>query len=462
MSDLADRLGDLGHRLADQLRAHRVPGASLAVLDRDEVFATAAGLANVRTGVEATPDTVFQMGSITKVFTATLVMQLVDEGRLALDTRVVDALPDFTLADRDAARGLRVEHLLTHTSGIDGDQFLDTGRGHDAVARFLDACPGMPLLHPPGAMFSYCNAGFVIAGRLVEVLRGAHYDAVLRERILAPLGLEATGTLPEQAILHRAAAGHVVDLDGGAARVVPVWSLQPSNAPAGSTPFTTARELLAFARLHLAGGVAPAGTRLLSERSTRAMQQRRVVLLPGSIADAWGLGWALAEWRGGRVLQHGGVTLGQRAYLVVAPERRVAVALLTNGGDGESLYAALFDLLFRELAGMGMPPTPEPDPTLTVEAARYVGVYERSGSRIAVEPSGAGLAARVQAIWASLDPHAPPLALRPVAPDLFRVAQPGSRRDAMVGFLDPEQSGRPRFLFLAGRAHRRAQEPTRR
>jgi CubicO group peptidase (beta-lactamase class C family) len=459
VSDLADRLRELPGRLAARREAHRVPGASLAVLARDEIVTTAAGLLNVRTGVEATPDAVFQMGSITKVFTTTLVMQLVDERRLALDARVVDLLPGFTLADAGAARRVRIEHLLTHTSGIDGDQFLDTGRGDDAVARFVEACAGMRLLHEPGAMFSYCNAGFVLAGRIVEVLRGAPYRTVLRERLLAPLGLEATGTLAEQAILYRAAVGHGVDLESGAARVVPVWSLQPSNASAGSTPFTTAAELVAFARLHLAGGVTPGGERLLSREAVRAMQARRVTLLPGSIADAWGLGWALADWRGGRVIEHGGVTLGQRAYLAAAPEHGVALALLTNGGDGDSLRAELFDELLGELAGLRLPPPPEPDPRLAVDPARYAGVYERAGSRVTVEAGGAGLAARIEAIFASLDPKAPPIRLEPVAPDLFRLALPDSRRAAFVGFLDPAQEGRPRFLFLKGRAHRRADRP---
>jgi CubicO group peptidase (beta-lactamase class C family) len=457
VSDLADRLRELPGRFAERLRAHRVPGASLAVLAGGETWTTAAGVLNLRTGVEATPDAVFQMGSIAKVFTATLVLQLVDEGRLALDTRVVEVLPEFALADRDAARRITVAQLLSHTSGIDGDQFIDTGRGADCVARFVAACSGMRLLHEPGALFSYCNAGFVVAGRLVEVLRETHFDAALREHLLAPLGLGATGTLPEQALLHRAAAGHTVDLESGEASVVPVWSLPPSNAPAGSTAFTTARELVGFARLHLAGGVGAGGARLLSQRSVRAMQERRAALLPGSIADAWGLGWALDGWQGGSLIKHKGVTIGQRAWLAAAPEPRVAATLLTNGGDGESLQRELFEPLFRELAGLAPPPVPRADDSLPIDAARYLGVYERTGSRIEVERHGdGGLAARVRAVWASMDPAPPALPLRPVAPDVFRVLLPGSRADHGVNFLDLEQTGRPRLLFAEGRAHLRA------
>jgi CubicO group peptidase (beta-lactamase class C family) len=456
MADLAERMRELAPRLAADIAAHHVPGASLAVLAEKQVFAAAAGRLNVRTGVEATTDAVFQMGSITKVWTATLVLQLVDEGRLRLSDRVADLLPGFTLRDAAAARRITLEQLLTHTSGIDGDQFVDLGRGADAVARFVDACRDFPLVHPPGSMWSYCNAGFVLAGRIVERLREQAFDDVLRERLVRPLGLAATGTLPEQAILHRVAGGHLVDLDTGAATLAPVWSLQPSNAPAGATPFTTATELLAFAALHLDGGVTPAGRRLLTARSVADMQRRRATLPPGSLADAWGLGWMLHDWDGGLAIGHSGVTIGQRAWLVAVPGARVAIALLTNGGDGDSLFHALAAPLLRELGGVVPRELPPARDDVAVDPARYAGIYERAGARIVVEPApGGGIQARVRALWASLAPDPPPLALRPVAPELFRIALPASRRDAGAAFLDPAGAGRPQYLLLAGRAHPR-------
>jgi CubicO group peptidase (beta-lactamase class C family) len=455
MTGLAARLAGLPARLAEGLRAHRVPGASLAVLEGDEVFATAAGVLNARTGVEATPDSVFQMGSITKPWTATLVMELVEERRLRLADRVVDVLPGFTLRDPAAARRITVEQLLTHTSGIDGDQFLALGRGDEAVARFVAAARDFALVHPPGEGWSYCNAGFVLAGRIVEVLRGAPFDAVLRERLIRPLGLAATGTLAEEAILHRAAAGHLVDLASGATSVVPIWALERSNAPAGATPFTTAPELLAFARLHLDGGTAR-GARLLAAATIADMQRRRVVLPPASLADAWGLGWMLHEWEGGSAFGHSGATLGQRAWLVAVPRARVALALLTNGGDGESLWRALAEPLLRERAGVAIGGLPPVRDDVAVAPARFAGVYERAGARIVVEPAGPGaITARVRALWASLDPDPPPVPLRPVAPDLFRIALPSSRQDAGAAFLDPTGRGAPSLLLLGGRAHPR-------
>jgi hypothetical protein len=309
-------------------------------------------------------------------------------------------LPEFGLADAAASRAITLRQLLTHSSGIDGDLFVDLGRGDDATARFVTYLRGVGLVHAPGARFSYCNAGFVVAGRLVEVLRGASFDAVLRERILAPLGLRATGTLPEQAILQRAAVGHFVD-PNGTAHVVPVWSLQHSNAPAGATPFTTAGELLAFARMHVDDGVAPGGARLLSAKAARAMRTRQIELhgSAGAMADAWGLGWELKDGIGGTLVGHSGVTIGQMAWLDVVPERRAGMALLTNGGDAPALATRVRDAVLREVAGVGLPPLPAVDDALRIESAIWRHERGRAIGSSRMAPGSARGFARSGSRW---------------------------------------------------------------
>src|SRR5262245_42703805 len=121
----------LAGRLAEARERHGTPGASIAVLTSEGVSSAASGLLNIATGVDATTDSLFQIGSITKVWTATLVLQLVDEGLLDLDAPIRTYLPDFRVADEETSRGVSARHLLTHTSGIDGDHFADTGRGDD-------------------------------------------------------------------------------------------------------------------------------------------------------------------------------------------------------------------------------------------------------------------------------------------------------------------------------------------
>jgi CubicO group peptidase (beta-lactamase class C family) len=156
-------------RLQDLAGEYGVPGAVLGIARGDETVEVACGVTNVDTGVAVTPDTLFQVGSITKVWTATVVMRLVEQGRLDLDEPVVSYLPELRLADPVVARAVTMRHLLTHTSGIDGDFYgQGTGRGDDCLGRYVAALADCPPTHPMGATWSYCNAGFVVAGRVIE------------------------------------------------------------------------------------------------------------------------------------------------------------------------------------------------------------------------------------------------------------------------------------------------------
>ena len=375
----AERLSLLAER-------HSVPGAVLGILRMhpgggDEQVLAASGVLSTATGVEVTTDSLFQIGSITKVWTATLLMQFADEGRLDLDAPLEAVLPGLRLPGTGLARRLTVRHLLTHTSGIDGDLFADTGRGDDCVQKYVALLADAKINHPPGATLSYCNSGYILAGRIAEVLGGASWDEVLRKRLCVPLGLTRTCTLPEEALLGRAAVGHVSE-DGEAPHPAPVWVLPRSAGPAGLI-CTTAADVLGFARLHLAGGRAPDGTQLLSPGAAEAMQARQADMPdPHTLGDSWGLGWIRFGWDGHRLAGHDGGTIGQSAYLRLLPGQGLAVTLLTNGGHPRDLYQDLFREIFAEVAGVSMPaPLAPPDDPPPVDLARYTGRYERTSVR---------------------------------------------------------------------------------
>ncbi len=450
---LESRLAGLGPLLHDRAAKHGVVGAALAVGQGDQLFEAATGVVNRNTGVEVTADSVFQIGSITKLFTATLVMQLVEEGQVELDAPVQRYLPEFQVADAEAAEKVTVAELLSHTSGIDGDFFHDTGSGDDCVERYVLACAALPQLHPPGEMFSYCNAGFVIAGRIIEKLRGKPWHLVIVERIFGPLGLFAMGTEAEQAILHRAAVGHMALGDDGTQVVIPIWRLTRSNAPAGATPFARARDLIGFTRMHLQGGKALDGSAILSPDSVRQMQERRIALSPHDEADGWGLGWMLFDWSGERLIGHDGLTLGQSSFLRVHPASGVGVSLLTTGGDAKSLYREVFQEALTTLCGTLLKPAPEQSPTLEVPLARYAGRYERlsTGYEVEVEDGELVLHAAGRKPPMSL---LPPVrsALRPIAADAFVVEQPNSLVHSPILFSHFDENGCPGYLHAGGRA----------
>src|SRR5580704_18556573 len=188
----------------------------------------AHGVLNSVTGVSVTTDSLFQVGSITKIWTAAMIMQLIDEGRLSLDTAVSQALPGVRLGAGDVGAQVTVRHLLTHTSGIDGDVFTDTGRGDECVERYVDLLAEVPSVFTPGATYSYCNSGYVLLGRIIEVIDGQSWDESLRARLTGPLAATQTVTLPEEAILRRAAVGHL-----RCGTPVHVWGLPRSFGPDG-------------------------------------------------------------------------------------------------------------------------------------------------------------------------------------------------------------------------------------
>jgi CubicO group peptidase (beta-lactamase class C family) len=368
-----------------------VPGAAIAVLTPDGVASAAAGVTSLATGVDATVDTVFQIGSITKLWTATLVMGLVDDGILDLDAPIQRYLPEFTLADKAAAAQITARHLLSHTAGFEGDVFNDTGRGEDAIAKYIESIAEVPQLFPPGQMFSYNNAGFVVLGRLVEVLRGQPFDKALTERIAAPLGLAHVAPSPYEAILHRTAVGHLPGEDSAPPVPAPLWAMAPSNAPAGAMLAMTATDLVAFARAHIDG------TAILAPGTSRTMAAPQVGLPPlGGMGEAWGLGFEVmltgpagADFP--TVIGHDGNTVGQSAFLRIAPAPGIAIALLTNGTNAFGLFDATVVPLLRALTGIALPSRPAPaarPPEMGID--RCLGTYSCSILDMVVSRDDAG------------------------------------------------------------------------
>jgi len=435
-------LTDLPKLLKQGIRQHKVPGAALAIQRRGRLYETTAGVLNMNTGVPVTPDSVFQIGSISKIFTSSLIMQLADEGLLDLDTPVRRYLPGFSVADRTTSRTVTPRHFLTHSSGIEGDFFVDSGRGDDSIARLQDMGTLLPSLFAPGERLSYCNFGFAMLGRITETLTGLTWDQAIRERLFKPLEMDHALTLPEETLKYRAAIGHVPNPKKPTEQVIsPMPWLSFGQKAAGATPMMSAADLLKFATLHLDRGVSRSGERLLSKSAVRQMQQTQVRLpkhFPRGL-EAWGLGWMLMRWSGKRVIGHDGGTVGQYAFLRVLPEEDLAIALLTNGGDAGGLYEWLYRTLLKSLAKVQLPELAPVNESLKPEPARYVGRYSnltgitsishRSGRLfVEAEPTGLGGAALKKTPLGFIDRNtARPMSGDPILDrNLYLFQDPGS------------------------------------
>ncbi|MFI9592898.1 serine hydrolase domain-containing protein [Nonomuraea sp. NPDC052265] len=461
----------LRHRLAGLLAENQVPGAAVAVCAGGETVEVAAGTLSTATGVEATTGSLFQIGSITKVLTATLAMQLADEGRLDLDAPVRAHLPEFRIGDERAARRITARQLMCHVAGFEGDVFTDTGKGDDCVERFLDVLHEVPQLFEPGEMFSYNNAGYCVLGRIVEVLRGKPFDACLRDHLLTPLGMTHAANDPYEAIVHRTAVGHVQRTPDGPYEPTPVWALARSNAPAGSMLAMRPRDLLAFARMHLDGGLGPDGARVLSAESVSAMRRPQVTLPDIAQGTAWGLGWELFDLPGGAVFGHDGSTVGQSACLRVVPGRDVAVVIVANGGRSRPVFAEIAGRVLGELGGVELPAPPAPAPAsapitvpITVPsavpsavAARCAGTYTSSTCETEVSLDAAGrlwLRRTPVGITAELDEVPYRTELAAWRGDVLLPLEPERGVHAPIAFLGDDGTGRALYLH-DGRADRR-------
>ncbi|MEV6713821.1 serine hydrolase domain-containing protein [Lentzea sp. NPDC051208] len=350
--------------LDELVEEHGVVGAQVAVLHNGEITDMAAGVLNNVTGEKVTTDSIFQIGSITKVWTATLVQELVNEGLLDLDRPVRDVLPEFRLADEQAARIITPRHLLTHTGGFDGDLWHDTGSGDDKIEKYVGLMATARQVVQPGEFYSYCNSGFVVLGRIVEVLRGKPFNTVLRERSIEPLGLCTAATSHAEYAARTCATGHLGKELKPAGKV-----MTEGDAPAGSVLAMSARDLAAFARMHLDAG------------EFGAMRETQVPIPNFGFGGAQGLGWVVQRYANGQTgVGHTGATLGFEAYLRVMPSAGIAIALLTNGGPSLPLVRAVFQEVLGDLAGVTLSTFPTP-PLVPVpmDVEKLVGVYRSAG-----------------------------------------------------------------------------------
>jgi CubicO group peptidase (beta-lactamase class C family) len=326
-----------------------------------------------------------------------------------------------------ATRTVSLRHLLSHSSGIDGDVFTDYGRGDDAVTSYVEALAEVPQLFTPGTLFSYCNAGFVLAGRVIEEVTRTSWDAALKDQLLRPLGLADTGTLPEEAILGTAAVGHS-GKPGEQRTVINRWQLPRAVGPAGLINSTVA-DVLGYARMHLRGG-ALGGTRIISADSAAAMRTEQIRQPVGQQRDGYqGLGWMVDHWDGHQVVGHNGATVGQFAYLQAFPDLGVAICLLTNGPGAGMLWTELRHALL-EPYGLDTPiaiTKPPAVPYLVTEPVAVVGTYGRISEQFEVRRTADGLEVEICPTEDYPDPDE-----RPEVMELIPIDQ-----DQFVGRSDP-------------------------
>ncbi|MCA1408615.1 beta-lactamase family protein [Ensifer sp. IC3342] len=440
--------------LADAIARHNVAGASVALYQNGSLTTAAAGSANLSIGAELTSDTLMQIGSVTKIINATIIMQLVDEGLLSLSDPIAKHLPDFRLEDPAAAEKITVRMLVNHTSGIDGDITADHGHDEETIEKTIARMVTTRLLFEPGTDCSYSNAAIVVAGHIAEKVTGKSWYDLVKSRIFKPLGLPNSAVLPEDAMLFRTSVGHFVDR---ATRVLKRSShvfLPLGYAPAGPTTMMSAADLVTFARAHLADGLAPNGTRILSPESARLMRlttESRIGMAPHGV----GLGWMVF---GNDVFGHGGGGPGIVARLYISPRHQLALAVLTNSDNGGKLIEELSSTILRDCCDLeiGEPQRKASPADAEIDLFGYAGRYEDSWMvyDVGKEADTLTLSTRTKIACYDCISTAPTDAapLRPLGEDLFVLTPTEQQRvanrdffpetgDVFVAFRNRDQDG---------------------
>jgi len=431
----------------------QTPGAAIGVLHGEAMYVGGVGVTNVEHPLPVTAETLFQIGSTSKTFTATAVMQLVEAGRVDLDESVREYLPWFRLQSEEDAGRITVRDLLTHHGGYVGDYFRDTGRGDDAIRAIVRKMANSPQLVPAGYCFSYSNAGFYVLGHIVETLQGRPFEQMIRETIFEPLGMDHSFYFPEDAITHRVAAGHIVTTAGP--KVARPWQTPRSIAPGGGITSNVVDQLR-YAALHLGMGAASG---VLRPESIATMQQ--VQRPAGSMCEHIGLSWML-DWAGAgeRLVKHGGATNGHLSSFELVPGRGFAVTVLTNSDTGRETRQTIADYCQEQFLGFGKPePAAGEQPA---DLAEYCGVYQSVLARLEVR-AAAGLLQvadttpeRGFAERAHRPIPLPPAALAFTGPDQTAVLS-GPRRGERAEFLR-DAAGRIEWMRWDGRIARRIED----
>lgn len=375
---IADPVDDL---IRKTMESQRIPGLNLLVVKNGKVIKQASyGVADIASKKAVTPNTMFETGSIGKSFTATVIMQLVVEGKLALNSPIRKFLPWAP----ESWQKIEVRHLLSQQSGlpeyvvIPGLGLADTYTDQ----QFMDGISKLPLDFEPGLMFQYSNTNYALLGHIAEAVTGKKYGELVRERIFKRAGMRDTVYLKGfTETTGRMASGYMLD----SART-PQTGLKTTTSGIGSDGIfaSTTADLVRFAEAFSDGRLVPKGI---------AEQMQTGAFTNGGRRAGYGLGWFTGKINGQRFISHGGNSVGFSASISTFPDTGLTIALMCNlypvGGD--ALAKQIADIYEPSLSTANLKPQADPHPKLTawlLDAAKSLAKGETNHP--ALHPDWAG------------------------------------------------------------------------
>lgn len=356
---------DFDARVDHAIREHGVPGMAIAIVEQGKiVHAKGYGVRRLGETDAVDADTIFPTGSTGKAFTAAALAILVDEGKLGWDDKVIDHLPDFRMYDAWVTREMTVRDLLVHRSGLGlgaGD-LLFIPRSSRSRSDIVRALRNLKPATSFRSNYAYDNILYIVAGELIAAASGQDWESFMRERVFKPAGMSSSVSDEKDRFANPNRAQPHARLDArlrglGAQQVLPEREgLGQVGAAAGGLS-SSANDLARWLQIQLAQGALPGGDgkRLYSEGSAQAMWTPQVPVpinaYPAPITDitpqfsSYALGWNVQDYRGIKVIQHGGAVFGVLTFIVLVPERNLGISMQINSEDVGVMRGLGYELL---------------------------------------------------------------------------------------------------------------------
>jgi CubicO group peptidase (beta-lactamase class C family) len=357
-----------------EMERFQIPGVALGLSVNGRTHVAGLGVTGIENPFPVAPETVFQVASITKTFTATCIFRLLELGKLSLDDPLCMFIPNFKVQDETVSSHVTIRHLLNHTSGWFGDYFINTGDGDQALSQYVEKMACLPQITPLGAFYAYNNASFNALGRVVEVLTAKPYEVAVQELLLDPLELSSSYFFPNLVKKEFLARGHYLKAN----RVIPAhpWPVNRGDAPCGGVGSNVV-DLLKYACFHMGNGISSHEERLLRRDSLDLMQTPAV---PTEDETSIGLNWFIQDIDKQRLVGHGGSTDGQNSLLLLVPGDKLAFVVLTNLDPGSLLCEELKKWVLERYLGIK-----EPGKTPIIPSSRQL---QESIGRYSMPPAG--------------------------------------------------------------------------
>jgi CubicO group peptidase (beta-lactamase class C family) len=361
----------------DELKQANIPGAALAIVSGDKiVFAKGFGVASVETGAPVTPDTLFRIGSVTKMFTATVLVTLAEQRKIKLN----EPVGNYAKGLNPLLARLTTHQLLSHTAGI-VDRVIDYGpQDEAALATTIRGWGEDYILTEPGRFFSYANPGYAIAGMVIEEVGGSRYADLMSELVFKPLEMSHTTFRPTMAMTYPLSQGHNA-FGGAPAKVARPFANNTVFWPDGFM-FSSVNDLARFAIAVMNKGQVD-GRQVISPSVIAKLTEPNADTISLYDNAKYGYGFFIRVYRGARVFEHGGAINGFGCLIRIAPDHKFAVIAMGNKTDEalDQTAAKAFELML---------PVPSREETRALkelpmsetEMRDYVGIYQLPYRRI--------------------------------------------------------------------------------